>query len=121
MIAGGLGIVYDGTYPDLIERAYGVGEGMIETEALERWGDGAIPGEESREAVADRGLQALQQITREFPGASLIVVAHGTIIREILRRLTDTPIPPIQNAATSMLEYSGGEWNVTSVNDEPLA
>ena len=118
IIARELGIPLEGSYPDLIERAYGEGEGMVVDEALERWGDGGIPGEESREAVAERGMRALQQVTREFPGASLIVVAHGTLIREVLRRLTDGDIPPILNATTSLIEYSGGEWNVVTVNDE---
>lgn len=120
VIARELGIPLDGTYPDLIERAYGEGEGMVDEVALARWGDGGIPGEEPREAVAERGLKALQQITRDYPGSSLIVVAHGTLIREVLRRLTDADIPPILNAATSVIEYSGGEWNVMSVNDQVL-
>ena len=121
IIARELGIPLEGTYPDLIERAYGEGEGMIVDEALGRWGDGGIPGEESRESVAERGTRALQLVTRQFPGASLIVVAHGTLIREVLRRLTDGDIPPILNATTSLIEYSGGEWNVVTVNDEAFA
>lgn len=118
IIARQLNIPLEGTYVDLVERAYGEGEGMFDEEALGRWGDGGIPGEESRESVAERGLRALQQVTREFPGASLIVVAHGTLIREVLRRLTDGDIPAILNAATSIIEYSNGEWNVMTVNDE---
>lgn len=120
IIADGLGIPVSGVYSNLQERHYGEAEGRTDAEAAALWPDGEFPGLESRDDVADRGLDSLAEIARDLPGSAVIVVAHGTLIREMLRRLTDAPIPPIRNAATSIVEHSGGRWRVVTVNDEPL-
>lgn len=120
IIADGLGITVSGVYSDLQERHYGEAEGRTDAEAAALWPDGAFPGLESRDDVADRGLDGLADIARDLPASAIIVVAHGTLIREVLRRLTRVPIPRILNAATSIVEHSGGSWRVVTVNDEPL-
>lgn len=120
IIARELGIRIGGTYPELAERDYGDAEGLTDAEALERWPDGEYPRLENRDAVAARGLRAIDRIAADLPDSAVIVVAHGTLIREILRRLTTAPIPPILNAATSVLELVDGEWRVDSVNDRTL-
>lgn len=123
IIAEGLGIPFRGTYDDLVERHYGEAEGVKESEARERWLDGEFPGLESRESVAIRGRRAIEAIASDLPGQRVVVVAHGTLIREVLRTLTDADIPPILNAATSVLEQVGTDdgWRVLTVNDRPLS
>jgi len=121
IIADGLGIAVSGVYSDLQERHYGEAEGRTDAEAAALWPDGEFPGLESRDDVADRGLDSLADIARDLPDSAIIVVAHGTLIREVLRRLTSMPIPPILNAATSIVEHAGGSWRVVTVNDEPLS
>ncbi|GAB3133435.1 histidine phosphatase family protein [Marisediminicola antarctica] len=120
IIADGLGIAMSGVYSDLQERHYGEAEGLTDAEAAALWSDGEFPGLESRDDVADRGLDSLVDIARDLHGSAVIVVAHGTLIREVLRRLTSVPIPSILNGATSIVERSGGSWRVITVNDEPL-
>ena len=120
IIADGLGIAVSGVYSDLQERHYGEAEGRTDDEAAALWPDGEFPGLESRDDVADRGLDSLADIERDLPGSAVIVVAHGTLIREVLRRLTTAPIPSILNGATSTVEHSGGSWRVITVNDEAL-
>lgn len=120
IIADTLGLPLSGVYPDLQERHYGEAEGRTDAEAAALWPDGEFPGLESRDDVAGRGLGSLADIARDLPGSAVIVVAHGTLIREVLRRLTSAPVPPILNAATSIVEYSGGSWRVVTVNGEPL-
>ena len=71
---------------------------------------------EDREVVAARGLAALETIARQHPGFSVIVVAHGTLIREVLRTLTVTVVPSIENAATSIVERVDGTWRVLTIN-----
>jgi uncharacterized phosphatase len=121
ILAAGLGIPLGSTYPELVERHYGVAEGMTDGEAALRWPDGEFPELEPRPSVAARGLAALDRIAADLPGSGVIVVAHGTLIREILRRVTDAPIPPILNAATSVLERTDDGWRVLTVNDVELA
>jgi uncharacterized phosphatase len=122
ILAAGLGIPLGDTYPELRERHYGHAEGMTDGEAALRWPDGEFPELESRPSVAARGLAALDRIAADHAGArGVIVVAHGTLTREILRRVTDVPIPPILNAATSLLERTDDGWRVLTVNDLELA
>ncbi len=121
ILAAGLGIALGGTYDELRERHYGGAEGLTDGEAAARWPDGEFPELEPRPSVAERGLAALDRIAADLPGASAIVVAHGTLIREILRRMTDAPIPPILNAATSLVERTADGWRVLTVNDVSFA
>lgn len=118
IIAGAVGIPVHEAVDDLVERHYGAAEGVAEATAAERWPDGVYPGLEPRAQVAERGLRAMDALASRFPGRRIIVVAHGTLIREVLRRLTDRPIPPILNAATSVIERTDDGWHVLSVNDE---
>ena len=118
IIAEGLGLDLRGQYADLVERHYGEAEGLTDVAAFERWPEGDFAGMEHRDDVAARGLAALSAIAEDHPGSSLIVVAHGTLIREVLRRLTPVEIPPILNAATSIVERVDGVWRVVTVNGE---
>ena len=115
------GVPMRGTYADLIERDYGDAEGHDADAVHERWPDGDFPGLESRDAVAERGLRALDAIAADLPGRTVIAVAHGTIIRQILRTLTDAEIPTIENAATSVIEKTDGGWRIVTVNDRELS
>ena len=121
IIADALGVDVGGVYPDLSERHYGDAEGMTIAEAAELWPDGEYPGVEARTSVASRALSALSGIATELPGSAVIVVAHGTLIREVLRRITTAEIPPIENAATSVLELRYGSWRAVTVNDRSFA
>lgn len=118
IIADSLGIAVDGTHHDLRERHYGAAEGMTVDEASTRWGYDLYPGIEGRHLVATRGLESLACVARDLPGASVIVVAHGTLIREVLQRIAQAPMPQILNAATSLIEHTGGEWRVLTINGE---
>ena len=104
IIAGALEIDPPRTYPQLRERAYGEAEGVDTAEFLERWGDwhsAEIPGAEPWPALRARALAALQQIVRDVrqttapASASVIAVAHGALIREIIRHATGGELPPV--------------------------
>ena len=126
ILADGLGVPLGGTYPELRERHYGQAEGLTDGDAALRWPDGEFPELEPRDAVAARGLAALERIAADVAasgsgsGTGVIVVAHGTLIREILRRISNAEIPPILNAATSLLQRTDDGWRVLTVNDVEL-
>ena len=94
------------TYPELVERAYGAGEGLDipapERRAPERY----YPNVESERDVYIRAVRTLRNIVRELSEASgdqkIIAVSHGSFIRRAL------------SAA------AGEEWTVTVPNAEPL-
>jgi broad specificity phosphatase PhoE len=90
-------------YPDLRERAYGDAEGLDADEFIRRWGDwhtAEVPGAEPWPHLRARGLRALQAVVRDArhgtapAAASVIVVAHGALIRELIRHATGGELPP---------------------------
>ncbi|MBC7724327.1 MAG: histidine phosphatase family protein [Burkholderiaceae bacterium] len=119
IIADGLGIAVGLPHDDLRERHYGEAEGMTLDAASALWDYDTYPGIEDRDLVAQRGLGSLAEIAAGLPGASVIVVAHGTLIREVLQLIVGAPLPAIDNAATSIVESTGSGWRVLTVNGEP--
>ena len=91
----------DKTYPELVERAYGDGEGL-DIPAPERY----YPNVESERDLYIRAVRVLRQIVRDYAEQGgeqkIIAVSHGSLIRRAL------------SAA------AGEEWTVTVPNAEPL-
>lgn len=103
IIAAELDLPAPRTYPALRERAYGEAEGVEASEFIRRWGEwhsAEIPGAEPWPHVRERGLRALAQVVRDArrttapAAASVIVVTHGAMIRELLRHATGGELPP---------------------------
>lgn len=120
IIADGLGIALGRGYDLLIERAYGEGEGLTLAEIDARWPGGQYPGLEPLDSVVARGTKALQQIADEYQGKNVVIVCHGTIIRYTLASLAGQPFDHILNGSVSTLDVVDGQWQVLSVNGEPL-
>ena len=90
-------------YPGLRERAYGDAEGVDAADFIGRWGDwhtAEVPGAEPWPHLRERGLRALAQVVRDArsgtapAAASVIVVTHGALIRELIRHATGGELPP---------------------------
>jgi len=105
--------------PRLAERDFGEAEGMdvYERRARFRWGD--IPGAESWERVAERGLAAALDIVHANPDARVLTVAHGGLIGGLLAELSGGELrpgrPSLGNCSMTMLEYDGG-WRIAWYN-----
>lgn len=102
IIAARLGLPSPTAYPHLRERAYGEAEGLTADEITERWGRAHaadIPGAESAPALRRRALHAVRRVVRDVrrasaPGsATVIVVSHGAVIRELARHATRGELP----------------------------
>ncbi|WP_104132990.1 histidine phosphatase family protein [Cryobacterium sp. M91] len=113
--------------PALIERNYGPAEGLsagAELDALRF--PGGFHGAETEQAVAARGIDALRDLAREHPGARIIVVAHGTLIRLSLENALDQPIGSITNASLNVVQHhhthadGSTAWQLDVLNGEPL-
>jgi len=90
VIATRLGIEITGLVPGIREMSGGLLEGTIETERVERWGHewkSLELGLESFEAGLLRGSQAIKEIAGKHPGANILVVSHGAILRSTLKGL----------------------------------
>lgn len=119
IIGDHLGIARTATYPDLAERHFGAAEGFTDYDAYSHWPDGLYPGLEPRPDMIVRGVRAIDQIAADHRGSSIIVVAHGGIIRGIFDAIRRVPSPRILNAGVSTLVHDGSEWTVKTINGVP--
>ncbi|SDQ08435.1 histidine phosphatase family protein [Microbacterium sp. cf332] len=102
IIAERLGAAAPRTYPELRERGYGDAEGVGVEEFHARWGEWAVadvPNAEPWAAVRDRALRGLERAVRDARADTaprsvpLVVVAHGALIREVIRYATADEFP----------------------------
>ena len=119
LIADGLHLDVMRRLPSLVERHYGKAEGMSagpELDALRI--PGGFHSAETEESVAQRGITALEQLAEEFPGARIIVVSHGTLIRLSLNEIFDISVGPITNAALTVVRSTPSGWHLDHFNGE---
>jgi probable phosphoglycerate mutase len=104
IIANGLGVEVSRTYADLRERAYGDAEGVSTADFFSRWGDwytADVPGAESRDDLRVRALSALRRVVRDArrdtapSSPTVVIVAHGALIREVIMHATAGELPPV--------------------------
>lgn len=101
IIAAELGLADPDLAPDMREREFGVGEGMLVADYLAQYTDWRTTPEraESLDIVRDRALGALDVIARasrrrSAPVAeSVIVVTHGGVIRSLLNHVSSGTLP----------------------------
>ncbi len=101
IIAAELGIAEPTPEPLLRERAYGEGEGLDVDEFTARYGGHTteVPGAESPAAVRVRAIEGLRRAVadaRRRTGtgeATLLAVAHGALIREVLAHASGGAFP----------------------------
>lgn len=99
----------------VVERAYGEAEGVLASEAAQRWPDGDFPGMESDAELGARGAQALRRIAGEHNGNG-IVVTHGSFIRCAIDELCGVDAPRILNGSVSLLRTDGVGWEPVALN-----
>ena len=116
ILAAAAGLSTGAPVADLVERSYGEAEGLTAAEAERRWPDGAWPGLEGLDALAERGVTALERLAEALAPADLAVVAHGALIRAVASRLGGVPVPRILNGACTLLEHDGRAWVLRGAN-----
>lgn len=85
IIAGEVGLGEPSAVDALVERNYGEAEGLNFVEIDRKYPNRSeVPGQESRTAVIERVVPALETLATAHPGESLIVVSHGGAIRAML-------------------------------------
>jgi len=94
IIAGELDHAAPVVIPELTERHHGEIEGLTFAERQLRFPDGSrVPGLESRQAVLDRVLPALERVALAYAGQEVIVVCHGGVIGTLVRYATNGERP----------------------------
>jgi len=108
--------------PDLVERAYGEAEGLTDAELEHRFpGDTPVPGRERRTDVATRAIAALVALGELHPGAAIVVVAHGGLIRSVMNAVAPGSLlhtgVPISNGSIHSFELVDGSPKLIAVDD----
>ncbi|HEV3167204.1 MAG TPA: histidine phosphatase family protein [Isosphaeraceae bacterium] len=117
----------------LYERRMGALSGMLKTEGWDRYADEksrwmagdldfASEDAEPYAAARERGVRALSEIVKRWPGQTIVVVAHGVLIKMVLATLLDDLGPGdydeigIDNAAINDLRWDGSQWRAVALN-----
>lgn len=97
-------------------------EGSTEQERIGKWGDNWREldlGEESREAVAERGMRAINEIADRHPGQRVLIVSHGGLLGLSMKRLlphVDTSAF-LRNTSLSLVRRTeDGRWECDLYN-----
>jgi broad specificity phosphatase PhoE len=109
--------------PLLLERAFGIGEGLTYAEWGEKFAKlDDIPGAESRSEVERRARELLGHIEQNYAGAKVLAVSHGALIRFVLSEVTAGAIPPagerLQNASLHILHHLEN-WQLEAWQPDP--
>ena len=108
----------------LLERAFGIGEGMLYAEWHEKYSQlDEIPGAESTQAVTERARRLLSEVTKRHSGARVLAVSHGALIRFVLSEVTEGKVPPkgerLENASLHVLRLQES-WTLEAWAPKPL-
>jgi probable phosphoglycerate mutase len=117
IIARELGLPEPGVVPDLVERNYGLAEGLTGDEIDERFPHD-VPGRETRDEVAARALPALVTLAEQHPGESIVVVSHGGLIRTVLTEVAGAAhTEPIRNGSVHSFRHTDGTLDLIAFDD----
>ncbi|MEY3586900.1 MAG: hypothetical protein RL696_832 [Actinomycetota bacterium] len=110
--------------PLLLERSFGVGEGMTYEQWQQHYAQlEDIPGADSKLVMKERSLRLLEEIQIRYAGSRVLAVSHGALIRFVLNEVSQGKIPPagerLQNASLHIFRHSGA-WSVDGWAPESL-
>ena len=124
IIANQLGIPKIETHDLLLERAFGIGEGMLYEEWNSKYSHlDEIPGAESTNLIIERSQLLLDFVEANFSGKRVMAVSHGALIRFVLHVITSGEIPPkgerLDNASLHVVrkkqQWSLDAWSPRSL------
>lgn len=110
--------------PELIERSFGVAEGLDHTAWRKLYESGQeIQGLESLDDLRVRTNVLLSLIAENFSGQRVLAVSHGAFIRKVLTIVTNGELPRegerLSNASLNTFSHQDGCWSIADYN--PLA
>ena len=105
--------------PELVERSFGVAEGVIHAEWRKMYESNEhIEGRESIEDLRARCELLLQLIATEYDGLRVLAISHGALIRKVLRIVSENQVPldgdRLGNVSLNKIVHSDGYW---AIND----
>ena len=114
--------------PLLVERSFGVGEGMTLSERTEQYPGRNYPGMESFEQLIERAHQVFQKIVTCNSGKeNILLVAHGAILYAILTAITDGkmvyggPLTKFEPGSVHLIRYTEDSIRIAKYRNEKEA
>lgn len=112
--------------PELIERSFGIAEGMSHSEWRKLYESHAeIPGLESLADLKTRSVSLLTQIANVYDGQRILAVSHGALIRKLMKIISDEKYPldgdRLGNVSLNTFSHQDGIWTVTEYNPVSLS
>ena len=111
--------------PELIERSFGVAEGLDHASWRKMYESHAvIEGLESLEDLRARTILLLDLIANEYSGQRVLAVSHGAFIRKVLTIISNGELPRegerLSNASLNKFIHSESAWTVADYRPESL-
>jgi len=111
--------------PELIERSFGVAEGLDHASWRKMYESHAvIEGLESLEDLRARTILLLDLIANEYAGQRVLAVSHGAFIRKVLTIISNGELPRegerLSNASLNKFIHSDNRWTVAEYKPESL-
>ena len=111
--------------PELIERSFGVAEGLDHASWRKMYESHAvIEGLESLEDLRARTILLLDLIANEYAGQRVLAVSHGAFIRKVLTIISNGELPRegerLSNASLNKFMHSDNAWTVAEYRPESL-
>lgn len=111
--------------PELIERSFGVAEGMDHASWRKLYeSHETIEGLESLEDLRTRTLLLLDLIKNEYAGQRVLAVSHGAFIRKLLTIISNGELPRegdrLGNASLNKFMHADGLWTISDYRPETL-
>lgn len=109
-------------HPLFLERAFGVCEGMVYEEVKAAYPDGKYPGIETRAELFERAAKAIAFCADNYAGQTVLVAAHGAIIKAMLVAASrgkidyDDSTIWIDNGSYCILDGDVNSWKITYCN-----
>lgn len=114
------------------EISFGLWEGKTYDEIYQNWpteieqmfshpAELIIPEGETFLSVQERAMATIDRIRRQYEGKTVVIVAHGGILRTILAKFLHMPLDYIwtvrqDNTAVNIITYYGDSYNVELLN-----
>lgn len=124
ILAESLGLGEPAVEPLLLERNFGLGEGLTYAQWQENYSKlDEIPGAEPEAKVIERAQLLLETFQSAHSAKRVLAVSHGALIRFVLSTVTDGAIPPkgerLQNASLHLLDHAES-WTLRAWAPAPL-
>ena len=95
-----------------------------------RWAEGDLdashPGGESYRAMRDRVVPPFAELANRHRGETIVVVAHGVVIRVLITTLVETFSPgdyhriAIRHVAVNDLRHNALGWSIAAMDRDPI-